>query len=60
MKLSWSHTVLKIKDKTKVLNFYKEVLGFTVTDEGEIYENGPVITFMSLDPNEHHQLALMS
>ena len=46
MKLSWSHTVLKIKDKTKVLNFYKEVLGFTVTDEGEIYENGPVITFM--------------
>ena len=41
MKLGWSHTVLNIKDKEKILDFYINTLGFKVSDSGPIFENGP-------------------
>ena len=47
MKLDWSHTVLNIKDREKILNFYTNTLGFKVTDRGPIVENGPEIIFIS-------------
>ena len=59
MKLGWSHTVLNIQDKQKILDFYVHTLGFQVTDSGPIFENGPEIIFISYDPNEHHQLAFV-
>jgi catechol-2,3-dioxygenase len=59
MKLGWSHTVLNIKDKKKILDFYFDTLGFKVSDSGPIFENGPEIIFISYDPNEHHQLAFV-
>ncbi|MEC7929302.1 MAG: VOC family protein [Pseudomonadota bacterium] len=59
MKLAWSHTVLNIKDKEKILDFYINTLGFKVSDSGPIFENGPEIIFISYDPDEHHQLAFV-
>ena len=41
MKLGWSHTVLNIQDKEKILDFYINTLGFKVSDSGPIFENGP-------------------
>ena len=47
MKLDWSHTVLNIKDKDKILDFYTKTLGFKVSDSGPIYKDGPEIIFVS-------------
>ena len=55
MKLDWSHTVLNIKDKDKILDFYTKALGFKVSDSGPIYKDGPEIIFVSWNPDEHHQ-----
>ena len=43
MQLGWSHTVLNIKDKQKILEFYVDLLGFKVSDSGPVFENGPEI-----------------
>ncbi len=59
MKLSWSHAVLNVKDEDKILDFYTGILGFTVSDRGQLAENAPDIIFMSQDPEEHHQLAVL-
>ena len=59
MQLGWSHTVLNIKDKKKILEFYVDLLGFKVSDSGPVFENGPEIIFISYNPNEHHQLAFV-
>ena len=60
MKLSWSHAVLNVKDEKKILDFYTGCMGFTVSDRGPIVENGPSIVFMSQNPDEHHQLAIVT
>ena len=60
MKLSWSHAVLNVKDEKKILDFYTGSLGFTVSDRGPIVKNGPNIIFMSQNPDEHHQLAVVT
>ena len=61
MKLSWSHTVLYIKDQAKMLDFYTRTLGFKVTDRGAIGPGGaPEIVFLSNDPTEHHQIAMIT
>ena len=49
MKLGWSHTVLNIKDKKKILEFYIDTLGFKISDSGPVFENGPEIIFISYD-----------
>mgnify|MGYP000849931364 CR=1 FL=1 len=59
MKLDWSHTVLNIKDSEKILDFYTNTLGFTISDRGPIVENGPEIIFISQNTDEHHQLAFV-
>ena len=48
MQLGWSHTVLNIKDKQKILEFYVDLLGFKVSDSGPVFENGPEIIFISV------------
>ena len=61
MKLSWSHAVMYVKDTEKMLSFYNNVLGFEVSDRGFLGdEGGPEIIFMSQDPDEHHQLAMIT
>jgi catechol 2,3-dioxygenase len=56
--LTLSHMGLYVRDLPKMANFYKEVLGFTETDRGDL---GPVqLIFLSRDPSEHHQIVLAS
>lgn len=59
MKYSWSHAVLYVRDLDRMLDFYTNVLGFEVTDRGPIGPDAPEIIFMSTDPDEHHQLAML-
>ncbi len=59
MKLSWSHAVLYVRDQEKMLDFYTNVLGFAVTDRGPLGENAPEIIFLSQNPDEHHQIAIV-
>ncbi len=59
MKLSWSHAVLNVRDLDSMLNFYTGVLGFTISDRGPLGEGAPDIVFMSNDPQEHHQVAMV-
>ncbi len=58
MALTWSHIVIYVDDTEKMLDFYTRVLGFQVTDRGEITGRGFEIIFMSQDPAEHHQIGL--
>ena len=61
MQLKWSHAVLYVKDLEKMLDFYTSVLGFTITDRGPFAPvAGAEIVFMTQDPDEHHQLAMVS
>ena len=54
----FSHMGFCVRDLPRMARFYKEVLGFTQTDSGDL---GAVqLVFLSRDPSEHHQLVLAS
>ncbi len=56
--LMFSHMGFCVRDLPRMARFYKEVLGFTQTDSGDL---GAVqLVFLSRDPSEHHQLVLAS
>ena len=59
---SFSHMGLYVRDVARMEDFYKRVMGFTVTDRGELdTPRGPVyLVFLSRDPEEHHQIVLAS
>lgn len=59
---SFSHMGFHVRDVARMEDFYKRVLGFTVTDRGELdTPRGPVyLVFLSRDPEEHHQIVLAS
>ena len=59
MKLSWSHAVIYVRDQETMLSFYIDVLGFQITDRGPLGKSPKEIVFMSQDPEEHHQLAMI-
>jgi len=44
------HVGLFVRDMERMIAFYRDVLGFVVTDRGER------ITFLSRDPSQHHQV----
>lgn len=54
--LKFSHMGISVIDIAKMETFYTEVLGFTVTDRGEI--PGMSLVFLSRDPMDHHQIVL--
>ena len=56
--LAFSHVGLFVTELEPMRSFYTEMLGFTVTDEGEL--PGRRLTFLSRDPDEHHQIVLAS
>lgn len=54
-----SHAVINCFDFAKMLEHYTKILGFHLSDIGQI--GGGDIAFLTLDPDaEHHQIALMS
>ncbi|TFL14519.1 glyoxalase [Pusillimonas caeni] len=58
--LSFSHIGFYVQDIDKMEQFYRELLGFFVTDRGTL--SGPSgefkLVFLSRDPDEHHQIVL--
>jgi catechol 2,3-dioxygenase len=59
MRLRWSHAVLYVRDLDEMLSFYREILGFQVTDRGPLDPSNPAleVTFLSQVDTDHHQLA---
>lgn len=60
--LSFSHMGFFVHDMVRMENFYQRLMGFTVTDRGNLgTPTGPVaLVFLSRDPTEHHQIVLVS
>ena len=56
--LMFSHMGFAVSDMAKMEDFYTRVLGFTVTDRGEVI--GMDLVFLSRDPADHHQIILVS
>jgi catechol 2,3-dioxygenase-like lactoylglutathione lyase family enzyme len=57
---SFSHVGFYCRDLARMEDFYKRVMGFIVTDRGNLMTpRGPVdLVFLSRDPEEHHQIVL--
>jgi catechol 2,3-dioxygenase len=56
---SFSHFGINVIDLPRMREFYTRVLGLVVTDGGTI-PGGPTLAFLSRDPDEHHQMVLVS
>ena len=56
--LSLAHATRNAKQFDALLAFYCDVLGFHVTNQGEV-PGGTKIAFISQDPNNHHQIAMV-
>ena len=56
--LMFSHLGFTVSDLEKMEDFYTRILGFTVTDRGELA--GMNLVFLSRDPMDHHQLVLVT
>jgi catechol-2,3-dioxygenase len=58
-KIRFSHFGVNCFDLDRMEDFYTRVIGFVVTDRGTL-QVGERIVFLSMDPNEHHQMVLVS
>lgn len=60
--LNFSHVGFYVADLDRQAEFYSKVLEFTITDRGSLEgPRGPMqLVFMSRDPDEHHQIVLIS
>jgi catechol-2,3-dioxygenase len=57
--VSLSHFGIHVTDLPRMEDFYTRVLGLLVSDRGTL-ASGPTLAFLSRDPDEHHQLVLVS
>ncbi|MEM7337222.1 MAG: VOC family protein [Actinomycetota bacterium] len=57
--LRLSHTTMAVNDLNTMLDFYEHVLGFHVTNRGEL-DDGTEMAFISQDPREHHQIVFVT
>jgi catechol 2,3-dioxygenase len=59
--VSFSHVGIYVRDIDAMVAFYTRIFGLRVTDRGRLPLPGePQIVFLSRDPREHHQIALVS
>jgi len=56
--LAFSHMGIYVTDPARMEDFYTRLLGFTVTDRGDL--GATKLIFLSRDPKEHHQIVLAS
>jgi len=56
-RLTLSHSTLAARDLDALVAFYRDVLGFHVTNRGPAAEGE--IAFLSQDPTAHHQIAMV-
>ncbi len=59
-RIQFSHFGINVRDLVKMEDFYTRVVGFQVTDRGSVDALGLTLTFMSMDPVEHHQFVICS
>jgi catechol-2,3-dioxygenase len=61
-KLSFSHFGFYVRDLQRMADFYSRVLGFAISDRGELdTPHGKVsLVFLTRDPRDHHQIVLAS
>jgi catechol-2,3-dioxygenase len=57
--IALSHFGIHVTDGARMEDFYTRVLGLLVTDRGAL-PHGPSLTFLSHDPDQHHQLVLVT
>jgi len=62
--IAQAHCGFKVSDMEAMITFYDKVLGYAVTDRGTMPAIGAEpereYTYLSRDPNEHHQVILVS
>ncbi len=59
-RIHFSHIGIHVHDIEPMVAFYTELLGLEITDRGKLPIPGnPQIVFLSSDPDEHHQIALV-
>lgn len=56
-RMAFSHIGLYVSDMVSMVEFYTDVLGFSVTDRANI--RGADVVFLSRNPDEHHQIVLV-
>ncbi len=59
-RLTLGHTTLAVTDLDASVAFYRDVLGFHVTNRGEPVPGAPEMAFLSQDPTAHHQIVMVS
>jgi catechol-2,3-dioxygenase len=60
-RLRFSHIGFHVHDMDGMIAFYTALLGLELTDRGHLAIPGePEIAFLSADPSEHHQIALVA
>ena len=52
------HFSFTVSDIERSIEFYRDVLGFHVTNRGEV-PGGTKMAFISQDPDNHHQIAMV-
>lgn len=57
--IALSHFGIHVTDVDRMADFYTRVLGLLVSDRGAL-DHGPTLVFLSRNPDEHHQLVLVS
>ena len=56
--LSFSHFGFFVRDLERMAQFYTRLLGFAVSDRGQLGSTS--LVFLTGDPREHHQIVLVS
>jgi len=57
--VSLSHFGIHVADLARMEDFYTRAIGLLVTDRGQL-PGGPTLAFLSRDPDQHHQLVLVT
>ncbi len=58
--IRFSHIGIHVHDIEVMVDFYTKLMGLEITDRGKLPLPGnPQIVFLSADPEEHHQIALV-
>ncbi|MGH7313011.1 MAG: VOC family protein [Candidatus Rokuibacteriota bacterium] len=55
----FSHLGIHVTDLARMEDFYTRVLGLLVSDRGSL-RDGPTLVFLSRDPDQHHQIVLVT
>ena len=58
--VSFSHVGIHVTDLARMEDFYTRVLGLLISDRGPLSPEGPTLVFLSRDPDEHHQMVLVT